>query len=55
MAVIDSDATMRVEWLFFFLPDPTLRQRLADKGTQAFLFEAACRDEANRHVISGRR
>lgn len=53
IAVIDSGATMRVEWLFFFLPGPPLQQLLADKGTQAFLFQATCRDEANRHVISG--
>jgi hypothetical protein len=55
IAVIDSGATMRVEWLFFFLPAPALQQLLADKGTQAFLFQAACRDEANRHVISEKR
>jgi hypothetical protein len=53
ITIIDSGATIRVEWLFFFLPDPTFQQLLADKGTQAVLFKVVCRDEANRQVISG--
>lgn len=54
IAVIDSGTTMRVKWLFFFLPDPTFLRLLADKGTQPFKFQAACRDETDRQVISGR-
>ena len=52
IATIESGAMMRVEWLFFFLPDPTLQKLLSDKSTQAFRFQAGCRDEAGREVIS---
>lgn len=49
---IESGATARVEWLFFFLPDPAFQQLLADRSTQAFRFQVRCRDEANQNIIS---
>jgi hypothetical protein len=52
IVTVESGAMARVEWLFFFLPHPTLKSLLSDKSTQAFRFQAGCRDEAGREIVS---
>jgi hypothetical protein len=49
---IESGATTKVSWLFFFLPTPQFEALLADKTTQAFRFQVVCHDETQNEIRS---